>query len=230
MSSRPVNVITVSRGGAPVVTVTITGVHQDHHTPRPYVGTPATYGSTNAFQAAPNATMTYGTSRAPTQVQASGAYYASQITPQQPAVTTASGRSPALSPPAYPSSSPNPQLRSPPPPTPTPSNPPYYRPSDNNRDRTDSRGFQPYAGGSQQSQGGSNGGRQGDHTRVFAGPRVGAGTPPAVDADRRGRYRVGPERFAQGQPMARRYLDAAWDAGLAPWIWDIASLPTAAVI
>ncbi|KAH8991877.1 hypothetical protein EDB86DRAFT_3079500 [Lactarius hatsudake] len=229
MSSRPINVITVSRGGAPVVTLTITGVHQDYQPPRPYVGTPATYGSTNAFQATSNATMTLGTSRAPTQVQASGAY-ASQITPQQPAVTTASGRSPAFSPPAYPPPSPNLQLRPPPPPTPTPSNPPYYRPSDNNRDRTDSRGFQSYAGGSQQSQGGTNGGRQGDHARVFAGPRVGAGTPPAVDADRRGRYRVGPERFAQGQPMARRYLDAAWGItpeggtrGLAPWIWDIAS-------
>ncbi|KAH9032274.1 hypothetical protein EDB85DRAFT_1262795 [Lactarius pseudohatsudake] len=204
MSSRPINVITVSRGGAPVVTLTITGMHQDHHPPRPYVGTPATYGSTNAFQATSNATMTRGTSKALTQVQASGAY-ASQITPQQPAVTTAS---PAFSPPAYPPSSPNLPLRPPPPPTP-PSNPPYYRPSDNNRDRTDSRGFQSYAGGPQQSQG-TNGGRQGDHARVFAGPRVGTGTPPAADADRRGRYRVGPERFAQGQPMARRYLDAAW--------------------
>ncbi|KAH8993745.1 hypothetical protein EDB92DRAFT_379121 [Lactarius akahatsu] len=205
MSSRPLNVI-VTRGGAPVVAFTVTGMHQDHHPPRPYVGTPATYGSTYAFQATPNATMTHGTSRAPTQVQASGAYYASQITPQQPAVTTASGRSPALSPPAYPSPSPNSR---PPPPSTPPSNPPYYRPSDNNRDRTDSRGFQSYAGGSQQSQG-TNGGRQGNHAPVFAGPRVGAGTPTAVDADRGGRYRVGPERLAQGQPMARKYLDAAW--------------------
>ncbi|KAH9173240.1 hypothetical protein EDB89DRAFT_2068993 [Lactarius sanguifluus] len=213
MSSRPINVITVSRGGAPVVTLTITGMHQDHHPPRPYVGTPATHGSTNAFQATSNATTTRGTSRALTQVQASGAY-ATQSTPRQPDMTTASGRSPALSPPAYPPpSSPNLQLRPPPPPTPPPppSNPPYYRPSDNNRDHTDSRGFQSYAGGSQQSQGtNGHGGRQGDHARVFAGPRVGVGTPPAVDADRRGRYRVGPERFAQGLPMARRYLDAAW--------------------
>ncbi|KAH9053142.1 hypothetical protein EDB87DRAFT_1581237 [Lactarius vividus] len=202
MSSRPMNVITISRGGAPVVTLTITGMHQDHHPPRPYVGTPATNGSTNAFQAAPNATMTHGTSRALTQVQASSAY-ASQITPQQPNVTTASGRSPALSPPAYPPPSPNLQLRPPPPPTP-PSNTPYYRPSDNNRDRTDSRGLQYYTGSCQQSQG-TNGGPQGDPARVFAGPRVGT-----VDADRRVRYHVGPERFARGDPMARRYLDAAW--------------------
>ncbi|KAI9439072.1 hypothetical protein H4582DRAFT_2056912 [Lactarius indigo] len=204
MSSQPINVITVSRGGAPVVTVTVAGMHQDHRLPRPSVGTPVTHGSTNVFQVTPgmppNATMTRGTSTALTQVQASGAY-ASQITSQRPNVSPASGRSPAFSPPAYPPPAPT-HLRSPPPQTPPPSLP-YYRPSDNNRDRADPRGFYHYAEDRPQSQG-TNGTPQMNRARVVADPRVGAGTPPAVDADHRGRYPVGPER------IARRYLDAAW--------------------
>jgi len=200
------------------MTLTIAGMHQDHHPPRPSVGSPATHGSTNAFQATPgalpNVTVTRGTGTAHTQAQTSGAYYAPQVTPPQPNVSVASGRSPALSPSqttapsAYPPS-PRP-YRPRPPPTPLstpPSNPQYYRASsDNNRGRADSRGFH-YAEGCRQ---GTNGGPQADHARVFAGPRVGAGTAPVVDADRRGRYLAGPENFARGVPMARRYLDAAW--------------------
>ncbi|KAI9450482.1 hypothetical protein BJY52DRAFT_1302622 [Lactarius psammicola] len=213
MSSQHINVITVSRGGAPVVTLTIAGMHQDHHPPRPRVGNPATHSSTNAFQATPgalpNATVTRGTGTALTRAQVSGTYYYTpQITPQQPNPSIASGRSPAplpsptTAPSAYPPPSPRPPL-----PTPPPSNPPYYRASsDNNRDRADSRGFH-YAEGCRQ---GTNGGPQADYARVFADPHVGTGTPPMVDADRRGRSLVGSENFARGVPMARRHLDAAW--------------------
>lgn len=204
--------------------LTITGMHQDHHPPRPSVGSPATLVSTNASQVInprvlavlPNATATRGTGTAHTQdahrlpqvAQASGpAYHAprTRITPQ-PNVSVASGRPAAFSPPPPPPPSANPSSPRPRPrPRPPPSNQPYSASSSSfdNQDRAGSRGFHYAEGTNSRTQ-------MRDQARVFAGSRIGTGTPTVVDADRRGRYLVGPENFARSVPMARMYLDGAW--------------------
>ncbi|KAF8269126.1 hypothetical protein EI94DRAFT_1799627 [Lactarius quietus] len=224
-TSQPINIIAVSREGAPIMSLTITGTHQSHHPPRPSVGCPPTHwhGSTNAFQVItpgvlavpPNVTVTRGTSTVLTQgshppgfVQASGHAYTPRTTPQ-PSVSVSSGRTPnaTFSPP--PTTVPSAYIPSPRPhPHPRPraqpmavSNPSYCASSSDNQKRADSRGFH-YAER-------TNGGPQVGHARDCADPRVAPGTMP-VDADRPGRYLVGPERIAGGGPMARKYLDAAW--------------------
>jgi hypothetical protein len=223
--SRPINVVTVPGGGATVVSLTVTGKHQDHP-PRPSVGNLSTHwqGSTNAplvtvpgvLAAQPKVTVARGNSTALTQgphpprlVQASGRAYNAPRSSSQPSVTVASSRSsaptfsrpPTTTPSAYPPSRPprpHPLPRS----QPTPlSNPSYRGSSSDNQDRTDSRGFH-YAER-------TNARPQVCHAREFAKPRVAPGTLPVV-ADRRGRYLVGAEYIAGGAPMARKYLDAAW--------------------
>ena len=223
-TSRPINVITVSGGGAPVVSLTVTGMHQGH--PPPHVGNLSThwYGSTNAFQittpgvlvAPPKVTVTRGTSTPLTQgshpprlVQASGrACNAPRNTPKSNvSVSSSRPSAPAFSLPptttlsAYPPSHPH---RPHPLPRPQPvplSNPSYRGSSSDNQDRIDSRGFH-YAEG-------TNGRPQVYHARDFTNPRVVPGTLP-VNEDPRGRYPVGAEHIAGGAPMARKYLDAAW--------------------
>jgi hypothetical protein len=213
---QPVNVITVSRGGAAVVALTVTGMHQDHLS-QLSVGNSETYwhGSTNAFQVTtpgvlavpPNVTVTRGTSTALTQgphppraVQASGRVYSAPQTTPQPNVDAASGRSSAFSrpPTTAPSALPRPRPRRPPTAL---SNPSYRGSSSDNQDQADSRGFHCAEG--------TNGRPQVGHARKIADPRVAPRTTP-VDADRRGRYLVGPEYNAEGAQIARKYLDAAW--------------------
>jgi hypothetical protein len=222
--SRPINVINVSGGGAaPVVSLTVTGIHQDHPL-RPSVGNLSTHwhGSTNAFQvtapgmlvAQPKVTAARGNSTALTQgphpprlVHASGRAYNAPRSTSQPSVTVASSRSPApafsrppaTTPSAYPPSRPRPHPL--PRPQPTPLSNPSYCGSSDNQDRADSRGFHHAER--------TNGRPQVCHAREFANPRVAPGTLP-VDADRRGGYLVGAEYIAGGAPMPRKYLDAAW--------------------
>jgi len=192
---------------------TTTGMHQVYPL-QPSVGSPEAHwhGSTNAFQVItpgvlailPNVTVTRGTSTALTQgpqppqaVQASGR---APLT-TQPNVGAASGRSSASSRPQTTASSaslPRPRPRR----SPTAlSNPSYRGLSSDNQERADSRGFHCAEG--------TNGGPQMGHARNFADPRVAPRTAP-VDADRRGRYHVGPDNNAEGAPIARKYLDAAW--------------------
>lgn len=218
-ASRPINVITVSRG-VPIVSLTVTGTHQDHHPPRPsvVVGSPPTpwHGSTNSFQvtipgvlaAPPEATVMRVTGTAlmqglhpPRFIQASGRTYTAPRSTPQPSVSVASSRSsaPAFLPPPTttlsahpPSHPPRPHPRPRPQPTPL-SNPSHRGSSSDNQDRADCRGFHCAER------------TNGD----FGNSRVAPGTLP-VDADRRGRYLVGAEYVAGGAPMARKYLDAAW--------------------
>ena len=222
-ASRPINVITLSGGGTPVVSLTVTGMHQGHP-PRPSVGSLSTHwhGSTNAFQvttagvlvASPNVTVTRGTSTALTQgphpprlVQASGRTYNAPRNTPQSSVSLGRSSAPAFSPPATTTLSAHPPSHPPRPhplprPQPMPlSNPSYRGSSSDNQDRTDSRGFH-FAEG-------TNSRPQVCHARDFTNPRVAPGTLP-VNEDSSGRYRVGAEHIAGGAPMARKYLDAAW--------------------
>lgn len=233
--SRPINVIAVSRGGASsVVALTFLGMCQDHHyhPPRPSVGSPATHVSTNTFQVLvtprvlavrPNATVTRGTGTVLTegahhrpQVVAQAAsgrahYYCAPrtITPAQPnnGSVASVARPAALSRPSvYPSS-----LSPRPPPL---SNAPHYASSSDNQDRADPRGF--HFHDCAEGTNGNTTQRQVGHARVFAdsrGAAVAGRTPAVGSADHRRRGRrnlVGPEYFAGGGPMARKYLDGAW--------------------